>query len=382
MVGQMAGKDTQAQANVNAVSQSKKQWETALISVVVPVYKVEPYLDKCVSSIVSQTYRNLEVILVDDGSPDRCSVLCDAWKTKDSRIRIIHQQHAGLSQARNSGLAIASGEYIGFVDSDDWIEPKMYERLLQVLQESGADISICNYQDEPERNIQTASVIGTDARREFTPEDAIRNTFLNTRGFVEVWNKLYRKRILENLLFPIGRIFEDVYWTHLAMARATKIVYLDTIFYHYNQRPGSITQIHQKFTQVHHQFISIDLVEAKKARLEFSRQYFPSLEALSLYSYLTTCSSIFVQLCTTHRNIDPNGSFKRDLRQRFHRKIWHHAIWQYPLKMKVHFLLFRFCPIVLVCIAPLYMKLKHRNDSASLLPGQKYNSFEQGPRRL
>ena len=233
----------------------------------------------------------------------------------------------------------------------------MYERLLLVLQESSADIGICDYQDEPVRNIQTASVNGTDARREFTPEEAIRNTFLNTRGFVVVWNKLYRKRILEDLLFPIGRIFEDVYWTHLAMARATKIVYLDTMFYHYIQRSDSITQVHQQFTQVHHQFVSIDLVDAKKARLEFSRQHFPSLEVLSFCSYLTTCSSIFVQLCTTHRDIDPNGSFRRDLHQRFEQEVWYHAIWQYPLKMKVHFLLFRFFPGVLVRIAPLYIML-------------------------
>ena len=102
-----------------------------LISVIVPVYKVEPYLDKCVRSIVDQTYQNLEIILVDDGSPDRCGEICDAWAAKDSRIRVIHKENGGLSDARNAGMAVATGKYMGFVDSDDYIAPDMYRLLLE-----------------------------------------------------------------------------------------------------------------------------------------------------------------------------------------------------------------------------------------------------------
>lgn len=105
-----------------------------MISVIVPVYKVEPYLDRCVRSIVEQTYTDLEIILVDDGSPDNCPAICDAWAERDSRVKVIHKQNGGLSDARNAGMDIATGEYIGFVDSDDWIAPEMYQILYNMLQ--------------------------------------------------------------------------------------------------------------------------------------------------------------------------------------------------------------------------------------------------------
>ena len=115
--------------------------DTAKISVIVPVYKVEPYLDKCVSSIVNQTYTNLEIILVDDGSPDSCPTMCDAWAEKDSRIRVIHKPNGGLSDARNAGIVVATGELMAFVDSDDWIASDMYEHLYQRLTEDDSDIA-------------------------------------------------------------------------------------------------------------------------------------------------------------------------------------------------------------------------------------------------
>ena len=114
-----------------------------LISIIVPVYRVEPYLDRCVQSIVDQTYQNLEIILVDDGSPDNCPAMCDAWAAKDSRVKVIHKENGGLSDARNAGLAAAAGEYIGFVDSDDWISPDMYRLLYENMAEHGSDVSAC-----------------------------------------------------------------------------------------------------------------------------------------------------------------------------------------------------------------------------------------------
>ena len=120
--------------------------DTAKISVIVPVYKVEPYLDKCVSSIVNQTHKNLEIILVDDGSPDNCPAMCDAWAEKDSRIRVMHKTNGGLSDARNAGMAVATGELMAFVDSDDWIVPDMYEYLYQRLTEDNSDIAACGVQ--------------------------------------------------------------------------------------------------------------------------------------------------------------------------------------------------------------------------------------------
>ncbi len=116
-----------------------------MISIIVPVYKDEPYLRQCVDSILNQTYRDIEVLLIDDGSPDRCGEICDEFAKKDQRIRVFHTENKGLSAARNLGLREAKGEYIGFVDSDDWIEPDMYEVLLKRMQETGADISVCSF---------------------------------------------------------------------------------------------------------------------------------------------------------------------------------------------------------------------------------------------
>ena len=115
------------------------------ISVIVPVYKVEKFLDRCVESIVGQTYENLEIILVDDGSPDNCPSMCDKWAEKDSRIKVIHKENGGVSSARNAALDAATGDFIGFVDSDDWIEPDMYESLMMRIDETGKDIAVCSY---------------------------------------------------------------------------------------------------------------------------------------------------------------------------------------------------------------------------------------------
>ena len=114
------------------------------ISVIVPVYKVEPYLRKCLDSIINQTYRNLQIILVDDGSPDNCGAICDEYASKDSRIEVIHQENGGVSAARNAGLKLAAGDYIGWVDSDDWIEPDMYAYMLENMQKYEADIAVCS----------------------------------------------------------------------------------------------------------------------------------------------------------------------------------------------------------------------------------------------
>lgn len=115
-----------------------------LISIIVPVYKVEKYLKRCVKSIVNQTYKNLEIILIEDGSPDQCPYMCEEWSKRDPRIKVIHKQNGGLSDARNEGLKISTGEFIGFVDSDDWIAPEMYERLLNAIIADQSDIAQCN----------------------------------------------------------------------------------------------------------------------------------------------------------------------------------------------------------------------------------------------
>ena len=189
-------------------SQDKKP----LISVIVPIFRVEKYLEKCVSSIISQTYSNLEIILVDDGSDDNCPTICDNFQAKDSRIKVIHKTNGGLSQARNYGLRIATGDFIGFVDGDDWIEPCMYEALLSALLDTGADIAACNYHKESTDSKDIQRIATSSERHLYSSEEAMR-MILSLTGFIRtlVWNKLYRRSLLANVFFTEGKIYEDTH---------------------------------------------------------------------------------------------------------------------------------------------------------------------------
>lgn len=205
----------------------------AMISVIVPVFKVAPYLRQCVDSILKQTYRDIEILLIDDGSPDECGEICEEYKEQDKRIRVFHTEHRGLSAARNIGLKAAIGEYIGFVDSDDWIEPKMYEVLLREIKKK--DVSVCGYDYSVQKTAFIDSLYcGSDAMR----------ALLDKKFNNNVWNKLYRKDLFNDVLFPEGRNYEDVAIMHMIVDRAKSVVVISDILYHYRERPESITKIY------------------------------------------------------------------------------------------------------------------------------------------
>ncbi len=208
-----------------------------LISVIIPVYKVEKYLDKCIQSVVSQSYDNLEIILIDDGSPDMCGSMCDQWRHRDSRIKVIHQKNSGLSAARNAGLDIAKGDYIGFVDSDDWIESVMFETLLNHLTEYNADIAICCI----DKVVNNKSVIqNIHHNRIYTRRKALFELINDRIVNSFAWNKLYRKELFNNLRYPVGKTFEDTLLTFLLFEKANRIVHINQPLYHYIRRDDSI----------------------------------------------------------------------------------------------------------------------------------------------
>ena len=182
----------------------------SMISVIVPIYKVEEFLDKCVQSIVNQKYLNLEIILVDDGSPDRCGEMCEEWARRDKRIKVIHKKNGGLSDARNAGLVAANGEFIAFVDSDDWIEPQMYEIMLKVLMKEKADIVACGIVD----SYIDKEIIHSPIYRVGKTEQFLKMIYKDTIFSVVSWNKLYRRRVWENFQFPKGKICEDAFTTY------------------------------------------------------------------------------------------------------------------------------------------------------------------------
>ncbi|SFG65331.1 glycosyltransferase family 2 protein [Oribacterium sp. WCC10] len=210
-----------------------------MISVIVPVYNVEPYLRKCLDSIVNQTYKDLEILVIDDGSTDGCGKICDEYGEKDKRIRVFHTENRGLSAARNLGLDEAKGDWIGFVDSDDWIDEDMYEALYDRALETGADVVECGYYSE----YQNSTVENIKEDVVFTGENAVL-MLLQGKLSNTVWSKLWRNVCFKNLRFPVGRLFEEYAITYRLLYDAEKVCAIHSSKYHYFQRSDSISRIH------------------------------------------------------------------------------------------------------------------------------------------
>lgn len=209
-----------------------------MISIIVPIYKVEEYLPRCLDSIINQTYKDLEIILVDDGSPDKCGDICDKYAEMDNRIKVIHKKNGGLSSARNTGLEIASGDYIAFVDSDDWIEPNAYELLLDAIESMDADIAIIGYRWTDGVLNQGDIQIG---QNRLLNKDNLWDEILTKLNNAS-WNKLYKAKLLGDTRYPIDLIHgEDLIFNLEYINRCDRGVINDTVVYNYFIRPDSIT---------------------------------------------------------------------------------------------------------------------------------------------
>lgn len=195
-----------------------------LITVIVPVYKTERFLNRCVRSIVCQTYQNLEILLIDDGSPDQCPELCENWAEKDSRIKVIHQTNRGISAARNIGLENASGNYILMVDSDDYLYNRMIEVMYSYLLDENADLAICDFQKGMEESFEF--IYNREHWYEvITGEIALYRIYEgNDKAlqYIAPWGKLYKKELFDNVKYPEGKIFEDIFVTHQLLYRCKK----------------------------------------------------------------------------------------------------------------------------------------------------------------
>lgn len=235
-----------------------------IISIIVPVYNVEKYLKRCIDSILNQTFKEFELILVNDGSTDNCGKICDMYKGKDKRVKVIHKKNAGLSSARNVGLDLAKGKYIAFVDSDDYINKNMYEILYSNLIKTDADISICNFQDVNDNSIININQsIDNYEYLIFNNIQALNKLYLgNNVNIVVAWNKLYKKDLFEDLRYDEGRIHEDEFIIHKLLYKSKKILYTNAELYYYLKRQGSITQCDFNLKK-------LDVVYAFKERVEF-----------------------------------------------------------------------------------------------------------------
>lgn len=212
--------------------------EKALISIIIPVYKVEKYLEKCIQSVINQTYENLQIILVDDGSPDNCGKICDEYAKKDHRIEVIHKSNGGLSDARNKGLEIAKGEYIGFVDSDDYIESDMYEVLYNLLKQYNADVSICNFYTVSQEKIAIKNA--DNGIKEYNRIEILKEILLDNNIQSYAWNKLYKKELFDEIKYPVGKKYEDIGTTFYLLEKCNKVVVTGKPEYYYINRQDSI----------------------------------------------------------------------------------------------------------------------------------------------
>lgn len=252
-----------------------------LISVIVPVYNVEKYLEKCIFSITQQTYNNLEIILVDDGSYDSSPQICDLWAAKDYRIQVFHIKNSGGGQARNWGLNHANGEYIAFVDSDDYISEYMFEYLEQQLKD-GYDIAECDYLTVQKDNAVFDKFEAEDSFIECTAKDALAFNVKDQIFKQIIWNKLYRKEVIGEIRFPVGTQIDDEFWTYKVIGNAQKLIHSDKKLYAYRQQADSIM----------HKINAAKKIEALKAAVEkqeYIVKYFPELESESLVHLWMKC---------------------------------------------------------------------------------------------
>ncbi len=239
-----------------------------LISVIVPVYGVEKFLDECVVSICAQEYKNLEIILVDDGSPDHCPGMCDEYAQKDERIRVIHKENGGLASARNAGLDIARGEYISFVDSDDWIEPQMYSAMIRFQQEKKLDIVCCEISRVCNgKEIERFRFY--DNKTVLTGRDVTREILLDKIGS-QVVKGLYKRDCWDGLRFPVGMLYEDIPVTFLAFSKAETVGFTAEAFYLYRTNDESISYS-PKPIKPYHQYLGF------KAHYDYASEHYPEI---------------------------------------------------------------------------------------------------------
>lgn len=291
--------------------------EEPLVSIIVPVYKVEAYLDRCIRSIVQQQYKNLEIILVDDGSPDQCPGLCDRWRKKDARIRVIHKQNGGISDARNAGLEAATGELFMFVDGDDYLDEKMCRKLWETMKTTDADVVssdfYCAYDDgrpfltaaPDQRGIRVLS--GREAVKEYCCEGKVELTV--------VWNKLYRRKLFltnPRILFPVGRYHEDNQVIYQLFYRARKVALIPYAGYYYVQRPDSIMG---RFNEKN----VTDLMVSIKNMLLWSETVAPEMNPMMQYA----CQKRFLRWTNMSQN--PDLQWDKAQEEEFRRFIRNHA---------------------------------------------------------
>lgn len=307
-----------------------------LISIIVPVYNVEKYLRRCLESIINQTYDNLEIILIDDGSTDNSLLICKEYQSIDDRIKVISQENKGLSSARNVGIRHCNGQIVSFIDSDDWIDKHFIDVLYTQLKNYDAQIVECkvkkitNYEKNDDYlNNKIANTLV------FENENCFYQFLIGKYFRQVVWNKLYKKEVINRIFFEEGKTHEDEFWTYQIFANAKKIVFIDFEGYYYFQRTGSITN--KKFSEENlHGF------EAKKNRFDFVKEKYPEFIQINILDYLISC--IYFYNNVFNSNISKKAKILKEIENEYKMALLLLDFDRINLRKKIWFYTFRFFP--------------------------------------
>ena len=258
-----------------------------LVTIVVPVYKVEKYIDRCIKSILNQTYKNLEIILVDDGSPDNCGKICENYAQKDKRIKVVHKENGGLSDARNAGISISNGKYISFIDSDDYIDPEYIELLYKTIKKDKSDMAISSHKVIYENG--TVLEKATKEESILKPKEVLKRILYDDGIDLSAWAKLYKIELFKEIRYPKGRLFEDAATTYKLVDKCEKISIISRSTYNYIIRGNSITNVN--FSEK-----KMDLIISTEEMCKYVKKKYPDLEEATnrrlMYAYLSTLTQL------------------------------------------------------------------------------------------
>lgn len=275
------------------------------ISIIIPVYNVEQYLAQCLDSVVNQSYRNLEIILVNDGSTDLSPRICDDYAAKDKRIIVIHKKNGGSAEARNIGMQTGSGDLVGFVDSDDLVALDFYEKLVSMLIQYDADIAECSFTTfEEDADLGGIIISNSQQPKIFETETALKLIMEGPLSVV-VWNKIYKKELITSIIFPVGKHIDDEYWTYRVIANAKKIVKIPDCLYYYRQQPASIMGKQYSLKR-------LDALYAHEERILYMEEHFPNLRNLAIKVFCFLAMSHYHQLYI-HNKIDPQKQNRKNI---------------------------------------------------------------------
>ena len=277
------------------------------ISVIVPIYKVEVYINKCIDSIINQSYKNIEVILVDDGSPDKCGEIANSYSKKDSRVKVIHKENGGLSDARNCGMKYATGEYILFVDSDDWISEEMIDTLVSIAIETNADIVQSAFYYAYENYLLYDDRYYSENMNfiELNRQELMKELVINEKVKNFAWGKLYKIKLINDIPFKKGVLFEDVFWAHKVMDRVNKYIICHKPMCYYLQRNDSIVSTYT--------VRNLDIIRGLKERHSFIEKNYKELVGES-YKTITKAVLLHYYLLSNNKEKDLNGLYRKKLK--------------------------------------------------------------------